>query len=72
MIRHERTTQAVMNDTLDSIAYRIYGDKSNHYLPKIIVLNPNLSPYAILPINQTIILPKDDDIAPKSVIKIWD
>lgn len=71
-MKHTRTTQAVMNDTLDSIAYRVFGDKSNHYLPKIISLNSQFSPFAIVPVNGLIVLPKDDDMATKAVIKIWD
>lgn len=72
MITHERTTKTVMNDTLDSVAYRVFGDKSNHYLSQIIMLNPNFSPFAILPINQVIILPSHDELAHTAVIKIWD
>lgn len=72
MISHQRTTTAVMNDTLDSIAYRVFGDKSNQYLPKIITLNPTLCPYAILPIGTLVVLPKDSDVAPATVLKLWD
>lgn len=71
-MKHARTTKAVMNDTLDSIAYRVFGDKSNHYLPKIISLNSQFSPFSIVPVNGLIVLPKDDDMATKAVIKIWD
>lgn len=68
----KRTTQSVQNDTLDYIAYRIFGQRSQQLLPKLIELNPNFQPHAIIPMGSTVILPDDSNTSIITTVKLWD
>lgn len=66
-----RTVNAIQNDTLDSIAYREYGNKSAQYLPAILQLNPDLH-HVILDIHQQVLLPATVQHVSSQSLKLWD
>lgn len=69
----QRTTTSQQGDTLDAIAYRFFGSQSNSYLPKVVDLNPQFTPTAILPMRSTVILPFTAPIATtEQRLKLWD
>lgn len=69
----QRTTQSQQGDTLDAIAYRFFGSQSNAYLPKVVELNPQFTPRAILPMRSTVVLPFTAPIATtEQRLKLWD
>ena len=69
----QRTTASQQFDTLDDIAYRFFGNQSNAYLPKIVELNPQFTPLAILPMRSTVILPFTTTVANvQQRLKLWD
>lgn len=72
MNRYARTALSVQSDTLDAIAYRFFGSESNRYLPQLIELNDQFSPFAILPMRSQIVLPDTPTISPLNTIKLWD
>lgn len=69
---YQRTTISQQYDTLDSIAYRQYGDRSADYLPDLVELNPHYTPAAILPMRSIIVLPQVAATMPSASIKLWD
>lgn len=69
----QRTTASQQFDTLDAIAYRFFGNQSNAYLPKIVELNPQFTPRAILPMRSTVVLPFTTTVANvQQRLKLWD
>lgn len=69
----QRTTISQQFDTLDAITYRFFGSQSNAYLPKVVELNPQFTPHAILPMRSTVVLPFTQAVANVSQqLKIWD
>lgn len=69
----QRTTASQQFDTLDAIAYRFFGNQSNAYLPKIVELNLQFTPHAILPMRSTVILPFTTTVANvQQRLKLWD
>ncbi len=68
----KRTVTAIQHDTLDSICYRYFGANANDYLPRLIELNANFAPVAILPMGSKIILPNNDDVSQTTTLKLWD
>lgn len=69
----QRSATAQQFDTLDSIAYRFFGNQSNRYLPLLVELNPEYQPHAILPMRSTVVLPFTAPIAStEQRLKIWD
>ena len=69
----QRTTSSQQFDRLDAIAYRFFGNQSNAYLPKIIELNPQFTPHAILPMRSTVILPFTTTVANvQQRLKLWN
>ena len=69
----QRTTASQQFDTLDAIAYRFFFFFSNAYLPKIVELNPQFTPHAILPMRSTVILPFTTTVANvQQRLKLWD
>lgn len=70
--QYQRTIDAIQNDTLDAIAYRVYANRSIDMLPKLIESNPDYSPIALLPTNAIVILPTDHAAVAVPSIKLWD
>lgn len=69
----QRTTTSQQGDTLDAIAYRFFGSQSNSYLPKVVDLNPQFTPTAILPMRSVVVLPFIAPIAQtQQSLKLWD
>ena len=68
----KRTTQSQQGDTLDSIAYRFFGNSSNSHLPDLVKLNPTLTPNAILPMRTLVFLPSKQPIVVQQRLKIWN
>ncbi|WAU72944.1 MULTISPECIES: tail protein X [unclassified Acinetobacter] len=66
-----RIVKAMQNDTLDTVAYREYGDKSALYLPEIMELNPRLH-HVILATHQQVLLPDYIKAATNETLKLWD
>lgn len=58
-------------DTIDSIAYRYFGEQSVDYLAKILDLNPNLKG-VILAEHQAIQLPIATVEPTSNTLKLWD
>lgn len=71
-ITHQRSTKSVQGDTLDLIAYRVFGDLANRYLPLMIAQNARLCPHAIIPTGTQVILPNDDKFVATPTLKLWD
>lgn len=61
----------MQNDTIDSIAYRYFGEQSAQYLPEILNLNPNLHE-VILATHQEVLLPDVVQQADNDTLKLWD
>ncbi|QHH99246.1 tail protein X [Acinetobacter dispersus] len=66
-----RIVKAIQNDTLDSVAYREYGNQSALYLPEILELNPSLH-QVILDTHQKVILPDYIQPVTNETLKLWD
>lgn len=67
-----RVVKAEQGDTIDSIAYRYYGDQSPLYLAQILDVNPDLF-NPILATHQLVTLP--DIIVTQAInqtLKLWD
>lgn len=69
---YKNTTRARQNDTLDAIAYRFFGDKSNRILPKLIKENAHFCPHARLPFGAVVILPTVRSLPTANTVKLWD
>lgn len=58
-------------DTIDSIAYRYFGEQSVDYLAQILELNPNLQG-VILAEHQAVQLPAKIVKTQSNTLKLWD
>lgn len=66
-----RIVKAMQDDTLDTVAYREYGDQSTLYLAEILELNPSLHK-VILATHQPVLLPDYIQPATSETLKLWD
>jgi phage tail protein X len=67
------TALSQQGDTLDSLAFRVYGQDSVALLPQLIDINPQLLPDAILPLHQLVRLPDQPvERMQRPTLKLWD
>ncbi len=60
-------------DTVDAIAWRVYGSTSNQVVESVLAANAGLADYGpILPAGVTITLPEIAAPAKAKGIKLWD
>lgn len=60
-------------DTVDAIAWRVYGSTSNQVVESVLATNAGLADYGpILPAGVTIALPEIAAPAKAKGIKLWD
>ncbi len=60
-------------DTVDAIAWRVYGSTSNQVVESVLAANSGLADYGpILPAGVTITLPEIAAPAKAKGIKLWD
>lgn len=67
------TAIAQQGETLDALAWRIYGQQTSQLLPQLIDINPNLLPHAVLPQHQVVRLPDQPvERMQRPTLKLWD
>lgn len=60
-------------ETLDALAFRVYGQDSVALLPQLIDINPTLLPVAILPTHSMVWLPDQPvERTQRPTLKLWD
>lgn len=67
------TAIAQQGETLDALAWRVYGQHTRAVLPQLIDINPQLLPDAILPLHQVVWLPDQPvERTQRPTLKLWD
>lgn len=59
-------------DTVDSIAWKYYGNQTNRIVETVLAANPGLADYGTeLPANIEIVLPEIDNTATATGTRLW-
>jgi phage tail protein X len=67
------SAMAQQGESLDALAWRIYGQQTSALLPQLIDINPHLLPHAILPQHQVVWLPDQPvERTQRPTLKLWD
>lgn len=64
---------AQQGESLDALAWRIYGQQTSALLPQLIDINPEVLPHAILPQHYLVRLPDQPvERTTRPTLKLWD
>lgn len=66
---------AYQNETLDALLFRYYGqNQSANLVERVLLLNPHLANYAVLPLGQEVEIPEvsQHQQAIKTTVQLWN